>query len=132
MVLKYRLFAGAPPEDDMGHVLKDELSNLPIVEQYLRRTYREMRVMNRMIQEPSRDKLLPDTVSGQYLQPPYTLVLELRDVLLHPEWSVSILAVCEPRFAIYMCLPTFFFIIVTLLLIKLHSTLLFPYYRLDM
>ncbi|KAF2365864.1 FCP1 domain [Trinorchestia longiramus] len=78
---------GAPPEDDEGNQLEDELSHLPVVEQYLRRTYREMRSMNTMIQMPSREKLLPDTLSGQYVQPPYTLVLEMKDVLVHPEWT---------------------------------------------
>ncbi|XP_018027831.1 mitochondrial import inner membrane translocase subunit TIM50-C [Hyalella azteca] len=78
---------GAPPEDDDGNWLEDDFSHLPIVEQYFRRTYRELRNMNTMIQMPSREKLLPDTLSGQYVQPPYTLVLEMKDVLVHPEWT---------------------------------------------
>lgn len=41
-----------------------------------------------MIIEPTSPKLLPDTLKEPYYQPPYTLVLELTDVLLHPEWSV--------------------------------------------
>lgn len=43
-----------------------------------------------MIKEPSRDKLLPDPLKYPYIQPPYTLVLELTDLLVHPEWTVSI------------------------------------------
>jgi hypothetical protein len=42
-----------------------------------------------MIEEPSREKLLPDPVPPPYYQPPYTLVLELTDVLVHPDWTVS-------------------------------------------
>jgi len=42
-----------------------------------------------MIREPSREKLLPDPVTYPYVQPPYTLVLELTDVLVHPDWTVS-------------------------------------------
>lgn len=42
-----------------------------------------------MIKEPSRDKLLPDPVSYPYIQPEYTLVLELTDVLVHPEWTYN-------------------------------------------
>lgn len=42
-----------------------------------------------MIKEPSRDKLLPDPVKHPYFQPPYTLVLEMTDLLVHPEWTVS-------------------------------------------
>uniref|UniRef100_A0A0K8UFG5 Mitochondrial import inner membrane translocase subunit TIM50 n=3 Tax=Bactrocera latifrons TaxID=174628 RepID=A0A0K8UFG5_BACLA len=40
-----------------------------------------------MIQEPSRDKLLPDPLKHPYIQPPYTLVLEMKDVLVHPDWT---------------------------------------------
>jgi mitochondrial import inner membrane translocase subunit TIM50 len=43
-----------------------------------------------MIQEPSRDKLLPDPLTEPYYQPPYTLVLEMTDVLVHPDWTVCL------------------------------------------
>ncbi|CAL8238403.1 unnamed protein product [Merluccius merluccius] len=42
-----------------------------------------------MIIEPTSPKLLPEPLKEPYYQPPYTLVLELTDVLLHPEWSLS-------------------------------------------
>lgn len=41
-----------------------------------------------MIIEPTSPCLLPDPLREPYYQPPYTLVLELTGVLLHPEWSV--------------------------------------------
>ncbi|KAL7980709.1 hypothetical protein Chor_001863 [Crotalus horridus] len=41
-----------------------------------------------MIMEPTSPKLLPDPLKEPYYQPPYTLVIELTDVLLHPEWSL--------------------------------------------
>uniref|UniRef100_A0A8C7UKG2 Mitochondrial import inner membrane translocase subunit TIM50 n=1 Tax=Oncorhynchus mykiss TaxID=8022 RepID=A0A8C7UKG2_ONCMY len=44
---------------------------------------------NAMIIEPTSPKLLPDPLREPYYQPPYTLVLELTDVLLHPEWSLA-------------------------------------------
>lgn len=47
-----------------------------------------------MIKEPSRKKLLPDTLKPPFVQPPYTLVLELTDLLVHPEWTVSITDYC--------------------------------------
>lgn len=54
-----------------------------------------------MIIEPTSPKLLPDPLKEPYYQPPYTLVLELTDVLLHPEWSVRVhaarLSVKTPR-----------------------------------
>lgn len=45
---------------------------------------------DQMIIEPTSPKLLPDPLKEPYYQPPYTLVLELTDVLLHPEWSVRL------------------------------------------
>lgn len=42
-----------------------------------------------MIRDPSRDKLLPDPLKEPYYQPPYTLVLEMTGVLVHPDWTVS-------------------------------------------
>lgn len=47
-------------------------------------------VFLQMIIEPTSPKLLPDPLKEPYYQPPYTLVLELTDVLLHPEWSVRL------------------------------------------
>ncbi|NXN86829.1 TIM50 translocase, partial [Bombycilla garrulus] len=40
-----------------------------------------------MIIEPTSPKLLPDPLREPYYQPPYTLVIELTGVLLHPECS---------------------------------------------
>ena len=41
-----------------------------------------------MIKDPSRDKLLPDPLKEPYYQPPYTLILEMTGVLVHPDWTV--------------------------------------------
>ena len=38
--------------------------------------------------EPSSEVLLPDPLPEPYIQPKYTLVLELTDVLVHPEYDV--------------------------------------------
>lgn len=46
-----------------------------------------MNYYQKMIQEPSRDKLLPDPLKPPYIQPPYTLILEMKDVLVHPDWT---------------------------------------------
>uniref|UniRef100_A0A2K5VQL8 Mitochondrial import inner membrane translocase subunit TIM50 n=1 Tax=Macaca fascicularis TaxID=9541 RepID=A0A2K5VQL8_MACFA len=43
----------------------------------------------KMIIKPTGPCLLPDPLQEPYYQPPYTLVLELTDVLLHPEWSLA-------------------------------------------
>ncbi|EDO35587.1 predicted protein, partial [Nematostella vectensis] len=40
-----------------------------------------------MFVEPSSTKLLPDPLPEPYIQPPYTLILEMTDVLVHPEYD---------------------------------------------
>ncbi|XP_061379462.1 mitochondrial import inner membrane translocase subunit TIM50-C-like [Danaus plexippus] len=77
---------GAPRRSDDGTPLEDEFSHLPLPLQYLRRTWKELTFYEKMIKEPSREKLLPDTLPPPY-QPTYTLVLEFTDVLVHPDWT---------------------------------------------
>jgi hypothetical protein len=47
-----------------------------------------------MIQDPSSEKLLPDPLKEPWYQPPYTLVLEMTGVLVHPDWTVSLQIFC--------------------------------------
>ncbi|KAJ3590272.1 hypothetical protein NHX12_008226 [Muraenolepis orangiensis] len=61
----------------------------PPVIQQLQRTYKYFESYYYMIIEPTSPKLLPEPLKEPYYQPPYTLVLELTDVLLHPEWSLA-------------------------------------------
>ncbi|XP_026325956.1 mitochondrial import inner membrane translocase subunit TIM50-C isoform X2 [Hyposmocoma kahamanoa] len=77
---------GAPRRDENGAIIEDEFSPMPIVLQYLRRTWKELTFYEKMIKEPSREKLLPDPLPAPY-QPTYTLVLEFTDILVHPDWS---------------------------------------------
>lgn len=78
---------GSPECDPEGNIIEDEFSKLPIVQQYLQRMWKSMTYYQKMIQEPSRAKLLPDPLKPPYIQPPYTLVLEMKDVLVHPDWT---------------------------------------------
>ncbi|XP_044735854.1 mitochondrial import inner membrane translocase subunit TIM50-C-like isoform X2 [Chrysoperla carnea] len=78
---------GAPEVDEHGEVIRDEFSDLGTVRQYFMRMFRQLDYFQKMIKEPSRDKLLPDPPGAPYYQPPYTLVLELTDVLVHPDWT---------------------------------------------
>lgn len=39
------------------------------------------------IAEPSREKLIPDPIPLPYHQPKYTVVLEMKNVLVNPEWT---------------------------------------------
>ncbi|PIO59645.1 NLI interacting factor-like phosphatase, partial [Teladorsagia circumcincta] len=37
--------------------------------------------------EPAREQLLPDPLPHPYIQPKYTLVIEMKNVLVHPDWT---------------------------------------------
>ena len=79
---------GAPKVDETtGAEIKDEFSELEWKEQYFRRFYRELILFKEMIQEPSRPMLLPEPLTEPYFQPPYTLVLEMTGVMVHPDWT---------------------------------------------
>ncbi|XP_049281396.1 mitochondrial import inner membrane translocase subunit TIM50-C-like [Anopheles funestus] len=78
---------GAPDHDAEGNLIMDEFMELPTFQQYFRRMWKSMTYYQKMIQEPSREKLLPDPLKYPYVQPPYTLVLEMKDVLVHPDWT---------------------------------------------
>lgn len=78
---------GSPDVDANGQVIVDQFSKFPIIPQYLKRMWRNLTYYQKMIQEPSREKLLPDPLKLPYIQPTYTLVLEMKDVLVHPDWT---------------------------------------------
>ncbi|XP_063108808.1 mitochondrial import inner membrane translocase subunit TIM50 isoform X1 [Cavia porcellus] len=80
---------GSNPVDENGAKIPDEFDNDPILVQQLRRTYKYFKDYRQMIIEPTSPCLLPDPLREPYYQPPYTLVLELTGVLLHPEWSLA-------------------------------------------
>ncbi|KAH8408344.1 hypothetical protein KR215_003434 [Drosophila sulfurigaster] len=80
-------FFGKPTVDEQGNEMIDEFSALPTMQQYLARTFKSFNHFQRFIQEPSSQKLLPDPLQEPYVQPPYTLVLEVKDLLIHPDWT---------------------------------------------
>ena len=43
-----------------------------------------------MFKEPASKKLLPEPLEEPYYQPPYTLIVELNGIIVHPEWTVRI------------------------------------------
>ncbi|CAL8072761.1 unnamed protein product [Calicophoron daubneyi] len=60
---------------------------MPLVIGYPRRALSNIVDFNQSIKDPVSEKLLPDPVEPPYYQPPYTLVLEINDVLVHPDWK---------------------------------------------
>lgn len=75
---------GQPERGPDGRILEDEFSHLPVFEQYKNRILKSLNYYQKFVQEPSYDKLLPDPLKPPYIQPKYTLVLEMKDVLVHP------------------------------------------------
>lgn len=78
---------GQPERDADGQIIEDEFSHLPTFEQYKRRILASFNYYQKFVQEPSYEKLLPDPLKPPYIQPKYTLVLEMKDVLVHPDWT---------------------------------------------
>ncbi|KAL0271586.1 UNVERIFIED_CONTAM: hypothetical protein PYX00_008638 [Menopon gallinae] len=83
--LVYKL--GSPQLDENGVPIEDEFSSMPPLKQFYERFISQIYYYKKMAQEPSREKLLPDPLTYPYIQPPYTLILELTDLLVHPEWT---------------------------------------------
>ncbi|CAG9767387.1 unnamed protein product [Ceutorhynchus assimilis] len=80
---------GAPQKDEDGVPIRDQYSDYFLIKQYFLRAIRELEYYRKLIREPSREKLLPDPLQYPYIQPKYTLVLELTDVLVHPDWTYN-------------------------------------------
>ncbi|KAG7321937.1 hypothetical protein KOW79_014795 [Hemibagrus wyckioides] len=80
---------GSNSVDEHGNKIADEFDKEGPGIQQLKRTFKYFKDYRQMIIEPTSPKLLPDPLKEPYYQPPYTLVLELTDVLLHPEWSLA-------------------------------------------
>jgi mitochondrial import inner membrane translocase subunit TIM50 len=79
----YSLYELAQPELDAdGKPIADEFSDLAPFEQYKNRILKSFNYYQKFVQEPSYDKL-------PYIQPKYTLVLEMKDVLVHPDWTYA-------------------------------------------
>ena len=78
---------GSPPKDENGNLIKDQFSDLPWYKQYLYRTWDTLIHYNEVLKEPSRELLLPPPLQLPYYQPPYTLVIEMTGLLVHPDWT---------------------------------------------
>jgi len=76
-----------PDKDESGNDVIDEYSNLPFPEQYLKRLKNKIFVTKKAIEEPFSDRLLPDPLEEPYIQPKYTICIELTGLLVHSTWS---------------------------------------------
>lgn len=78
---------GPPRKDEHGNPIPDKFSHHSIVKQYILRTWDAMWNWKQTLEEPVRELLLPDPLQAPYIQPPYTLIIEMNGVLTHPEWT---------------------------------------------
>ena len=78
---------GPPARDGEGRPVADRFSHHSIVLQYLLRTWDALWNWKAVLEEPVRELLLPDPLQAPYIQPPYTLIIEMNGILTHPEWS---------------------------------------------
>jgi import inner membrane translocase subunit TIM50 len=76
-----------PDKDESGNDVIDEYSSLPFPEQYLKRLKNKIFVTKKSIEEPFSDRLLPDPLEEPYIQPKYTICIELTGLLVHSTWS---------------------------------------------
>jgi len=76
-----------PDRDESGNDVIDEYSSLPFPEQYLKRLKNKIFVTKKSIEEPFSDRLLPDPLEEPYIQPKYTICIELTGLLVHSTWS---------------------------------------------
>nr|XP_058953687.1 mitochondrial import inner membrane translocase subunit TIM50-like isoform X2 [Pocillopora verrucosa]XP_058953695.1 mitochondrial import inner membrane translocase subunit TIM50-like isoform X2 [Pocillopora verrucosa] len=77
------IYLGLPDPENPEDGYKNEL--VPM--QFIYRTRDKIWDFYEMFAAPSSKMLLPDPLQEPYFQPPYTLVLELKDVLVHPEYD---------------------------------------------
>lgn len=84
-LVAFCLYYGAAERDADGKPIRDEFSGMWFAPLY--RIHKAYRSWHDYVVEPSRDKLLPDPLPAGYIQPKYTLVIEMKHVLVDPEWT---------------------------------------------
>uniref|UniRef100_F1KUG5 Mitochondrial import inner membrane translocase subunit TIM50 n=1 Tax=Ascaris suum TaxID=6253 RepID=F1KUG5_ASCSU len=78
-------YYGRAKRDSEGNVIKDDFSGSFFAPFY--RIVNSLKLWKDYVVEPSREVLLPDPLPAPYLQPKYTLVIEMKNVLIAPEWT---------------------------------------------
>ena len=78
---------GKPQVDENGVDILDQFSEMSFFIQYTSRAWNTFLHYEKVLKEPTRELLLPPPMSPPYFQPPYTLVLEMTGVMIHPVWT---------------------------------------------
>ncbi|KAJ1372660.1 Mitochondrial import inner membrane translocase subunit TIM50 [Parelaphostrongylus tenuis] len=79
------LYYGRAKRDALGNVVPDEWTGSYLAPFY--RIANSFKVWRDFVVEPAREKLLPDPLPHPYIQPKYTVVIEMKNVLVHPDWT---------------------------------------------
>ncbi|XGW02818.1 hypothetical protein V3C99_014668 [Haemonchus contortus] len=79
------LYYGRAKRDEAGNIVTDEYTGSYLAPFY--RIVNSFRVWRDFVVEPAREQLLPDPLPHPYIQPKYTLVIEMKNVLVHPDWT---------------------------------------------
>ena len=82
-------FPALPDKDEQGNDIEDEFSSLPFPSQNFNRLRNKIFKTKKEIESPFSDKLLPDPLPEPFIQPKYTILLELTGLLVHSSWTVS-------------------------------------------
>ncbi|VDN54551.1 unnamed protein product [Dracunculus medinensis] len=78
---------GKSPRDENGLATRDEFSGSLLAP--FRRIRKHFHLWMDYVIEPSREVLLPSPIAPPYYQPKYTLVMELKNILVAPDWSYT-------------------------------------------
>ena len=81
-------FPALPDKDEQGNDIEDEFSSLPFPSQNFNRLRNKIFKTKKEIESPFSDKLLPDPLPEPFIQPKYTILLELTGLLVHSSWTV--------------------------------------------
>uniref|UniRef100_A0A0N5CDI1 Mitochondrial import inner membrane translocase subunit TIM50 n=1 Tax=Strongyloides papillosus TaxID=174720 RepID=A0A0N5CDI1_STREA len=84
-LISFFIYSAKEQRDEQGNVIIDQYSGQILAP--LWRILDSVKNVKKIVCEPCREKLLPDPLQYPYLQPKYTLVIEMKNVLLHPEWT---------------------------------------------
>ncbi|CAJ0950909.1 unnamed protein product, partial [Mesorhabditis belari] len=80
------IYYGRSKRDEDGKVIVDEFADAGFMAPFYR-IASSIKLWKDYVVEPARDKLLPDPIQPPYIQPKYTLVIEMKNVLVAPEWT---------------------------------------------
>jgi import inner membrane translocase subunit TIM50 len=86
----FSFFTALPDRDENGNVIKDEFSERSFPSQNYQRLKNRIFKTKKDLEEPFSDRLLPDTLPEPYIQPKYTVVVEITGFLVHANWMVSV------------------------------------------